>query len=718
MPVITNFGDSNTTGNTTLQGNLTVQGAYTQFYGNLLAGSSTVGIGNAAVPFSNLYVSSANVTGLVNSTSIIATTIQTQGNIVASNALITPSVYITSANASGLVNMFSLSVTSNMGIGMAPVASNALNVQGNMFVTNNITSLVLYTTSANILGISNTLILNASNIGVGTQPFGNALSVQGNVYVSNSVTSTNITATNYLNATTTNTTSLFVSSAFNIGSTTGANLTVTGNIWISNSLTATNIYTTNANVTTINASVANITTLNTVSLSYLNLNVTTLNTVSIYGQSGCVGINTSTNLGATLQVQGNVYASNALTGTNLIVSGTIYYNEDLFKRGPYLTPSVANAATIQAWISATCNAASQPTKSWWATSSLPAFGNVAPVGKLDNDSTGGFSGSVLLPDGRVLFVPQNNSNIGFFTPATGVFSNVVVPAIAGAAVVYNKFRCGVLVPNGNVVFIPWNNSNVGLYNPVANVYSNIQVGASGGTFRFSGGVLSPTGNVVMIPSGCANIGVFNPTTLAMTNVGPIAGAGLSLFGTGTLLPNGNVVMTPYSGSGNIGMYNTYSLSATGFTNVGPINGSGHCWETAVLAPNGNVIFAPSYLTSNIVVYNPTFVSNPIAAGGYSNIQIGVPFTLPGAFQGGTLLPSGNIIFSPATSANVGMFDPATLTYSNSSAVTSFLSKYLGCTLVPDGRVVFCPYQTANVGVLNTMVPAGKEFCMSPFFNKF
>jgi len=89
-----------------------------------------------------------------------------------------------------------------------------------------------------------------------------------------------------------------------------------------------------------------------------------LNTLSIYGQSGSVGINTSGPVGGpALQVLGNVFASNALTGANLIVSGSIYYNEDLFKRGPYLAPSVANAAIIQAWISATCNAASQPTKS-------------------------------------------------------------------------------------------------------------------------------------------------------------------------------------------------------------------------------------------------------------------------------------------------------------------------------------------------------------------
>jgi hypothetical protein len=713
MPIITNFGDSNTTGNTTLQQNLIVQGAFSQFYGNILASSSTVGIGNVTVPFSNIFATNANITS-VNTTTLVATTMQA-ANVTASNALTTTNVFVTRSNVSGVQNVFSFVVTSNVGIGMNPSA-NALSVQGNAYVSNTVTAQNVFTVTANIVQTCNTYVLNASNIGIGTSPFGNALSVQGNVYVSNSIVTPNITSLNYINATTTNTTSLIITSSFNIGGAAGANLTVTGNIWVSNALTATNVFTTNINATSINTTSANITTLNTVSLNFSTLNVTTLNTVSIYGQSGSVGINTSTNLGATLQVQGNVYASNALTGTNLIVSGTIYYNEDLFKRGPYLTPSAANASTIQAWISATCNAASQPSKSWWATSPDPVYGNISS----GPNGSSAFAGSILLPDGRVLFVPCNSSNVGFFTPATGVYSNVSVPGITAAT---NKFRGGVLVPNGNVVFIPHNTSNVGLYNPVANIYSNIQVGAAaaGSGLRFSGGVLSPTGNVVMIPRDSANIGIFNPITLAMTNVGPIAGQGLRLFGDGTLLPNGNVVMSPYAfaggaGPANIGMYNTASFSTTAYINVGQLVATGcTSYETTVLTPNGNVLFFPSTGSSNIVVYNPTYVSNPLPSGGMSNIQMGSALS----FLGGTLLPSGTIVTCPHNTDYVGAVDPITLTFSTSSYVAqNGGGKFAGCTLIPDGRVVFCPYAYTNVGIINTMVPAPREFCMSPYFNKF
>jgi hypothetical protein len=62
-----------------------------------------------------------------------------------------------------------------------------------------------------------------------------------------------------------------------------------------------------------------------------------------------------------------------------------------------------------------------------------------------------------------------------------------------------------------------------------------------------------------------------------------------------------------------------------------------------------------------------------------------------------------------------MFDPVTLTYSNAARCGA---NFNAATLIPDGRVVFMPSGSANVGVLNTMVPASREFCLSPFFNKY
>jgi hypothetical protein len=669
----------------------------------------------------------------------LGASLQVGGNLYASNALSAPTVIATvSMNAvtSNTASIFGpLGV---VGVNQVPAALGAsLQVGGNVYVTAAVSTPNITATTMNITSVLNTQAIFSSTglLGINTSNPTSNLHIQGNLYASNSLSAPNVFATTSLNVSTLNTTSIYSKTGF-----LGINTAVpTATLHIEG-----NLYATSINALSINAFTYNVTIMNTTAIfgtygilgvdgppigSALDItgnlyasnaltspsiisttaNITTLNTTSLYFSTGAtVGINT-TATGASLMIGGNLYASNALTATNIIATGTLYYGEDLFKRGPYLTANLANASTIQAWISATCNASSRPTKSWWATSPTPVYGNIAsgPTGSTD------YGSSVLLPDGRVLFVPRFSSTVGFFNPASGLFSTV---SPAGLSAVHGEFRSCVLAPNGNVIFIPYGSSNVGVFNPVSYSYSNIVVGAQPGNQTFQGGVIGPTGNIIMIPRNSANIGVFNPTSLTLTNVGPIAGQSLQLFGCGTLLPNGNVVMSPLN-SQNIGMYNSMSLLPSGFTNVGPVASSGS-WEAATLAPNGNVVFAPS-TSLNVMVYNPSFVSSPIGAGGFSNLTIGAQGGTY-SFAGSTLLPSGNIVFSPFGASNVGMFDPLStpFRYSNCARVSTQTTKFMGCTLIPDGRVVFSPYNSTNVGVLNTMVPVDPAFCLSPYFNKF
>ena len=670
----------------------------------------------------------------MNTASASGTSLYVQGNLYASNALSSPNIVTTNINATTLNPLSLVTQTGFLSVNAASASGTALYVTGNLYASNAISTPLLSAPTVNTTTLNALSIFGQSGfVGVGTNvPSGTSLYVLGNLYASNAVTATNVSAS-LINATTINLLSLVTQTGFlavNAASASGTSLYVQGNIYASNA-----IY--------------------TPSLAVPVANITTLNTVSISGQAGFVAVNTSSASGTSLYVQGNIYASNAISapllsaptvntstlnalsifgqsgfvgvnttapsGTALYVAGNLYtsttiqYGEDLNKRAPFLAPSTANSAAIINWISATCNAADQPTASWWATSPVPAYGNVATGPR----GAGDYAGSVLLPDGRVLFVPASASNVGFYNPRTLLFSTVSPAGLTG---VTNKFRGGVLCPNGNVAFIPYAISNVGLFNPMTYVYSNIAVGANtvtaGNQLRFQGGVLSPTGNVIMIPRDSANIGVFNPTTLTMTNVGPIYGGGASLFGAGVLLPNGNVVMSTLNGGqgANIGMYNSYSLSATGYTNVGPIATTG-TWETACLAPNGNVVFIPA-TSSNVVVYNPAVVTSPLAGTAFTNIAAEARSGGTWAFYGAALLPSGNIICVPSDSQNVGMIDPLSLTYSNSTAVGGPITKFFGGTLTVSGQVVFTPASSANVGIVNTMVPAPQEFCMNPLFNKF
>jgi hypothetical protein len=603
MPIITNFGDTNTTGNVILSQNLTVQGSFATFYGSILTGSGTSTIGNVANPFPNLYATSANISN-INTNSIFS--------------------------ASGL-----------LGIGTTnPNAS--LHVQGNIFASNafQVTNLV-----GNLMSfqLANVVTLNvasiAAGVGIGTtNPQGATLYVSGNLFAQN------------VNTATLNATSIFAPSGFlGIGTNapSGTSLFVSGNIYVTNAITVTNLFVTTANIATINA-------------------------VSFTTPSAFTGPSIGFTLANSLTI------SNTVTTTN-VVTGTITYNEDLYKRGPYLLPSQANAAAIQTWISATCNASSQPAKSWWATSALPVSANIA--------TTGGsyFFGSVLLPDGRVMFCPFSGGVVGFYTPTTGLYSTVPF----GTA---TSYRGGVLTPTGNVVMLPWGgNANASVFNPISYLSSNISLNR-GNNPQIQGGVLLPNGNVIGNTNGGSNVITINPTTFLCSNVTPI---NTSPGGGAVLLPNGNVFL-----NGNNGNASVYNYLNGNFTNVaiGPSS-----YQSAVLAPNGNVIGLP-WNGGNVISCNPLQFT-------VSNIPTNV------SMIGGCLLPSGNIICAPSGfGPNIGMVDPINLTYSNIPASMGFMA---GCTLLPSGQVVFTPATaSANVGILNTMTPAPIEFCLGPYLNKF
>lgn len=601
MPIITNFGDTNTTGNVTLSQNLTVQGSYALFYGSLIPGLGTSTLGNVTNPFSNLYVTNANISN-INTTSLFGT--------------------------AGF-------------IGIGTTNPNAtLHVQGNIFASNafQMTNLIGNLASFQMVNATTINVITiASGVGIGTtNPQGAALYVNGNLFAQS------------VNTVTLNATSIFTPTGFiGIGTSapSGTSLFISGNMFVTNALTVTNLFTTTANITTVNAS--------------------SFNTQQFNGPS------------AAFTLTSNLVVSNAIV-TNNLVTGTITYNEDLYKRGPYLLPSQANASTIQGWISATCNAASQP-MSWWSTSQVPVSANVSTAGGKR------FFGSVFLPDGRVMFCPFSGGQVGFYTPTTQLFS--IVPLGDGTT-----YRGGVLTPSGNVVMLPYGgNANAAVFNPISYLSSNILLNRASNP-NIQGGVLLPNGNVIGNINGGSNVITINPTTFLCSNVSPTSS---TLSGGAVLLPNGNVFLG--GGNSNAGIYNYLNGN---FTNVyvGP-----SLYQSVVLSTNGNVIGLP-FNGGNVISCNPSIFT-------VSNISTNA------SFLGGCLLPSGNIICAPSGfGPNIGMVDPINLTYSN---VPASMGSMAGCTLLPSGQVVFAPGAVgANVGILNTITPVPPEFCLGPYFNKF
>jgi hypothetical protein len=306
----------------------------------------------------------------------------------------------------------------------------------------------------------------------------------------------------------------------------------------------------------------------------------------------------------------------------------------------------------------------------------------------------GFTASVLLPDSRVCFVPGASSNIGVYNTKARVLS-VIVPL---GDLVTGGYAAGVLMPNGNALFVPSTNSNVGMYNPISKTFSNYCY-ATG----FNNGILTQNGNVLMT-SASSNIGILNPNTSPPRVSNIVAAAATSAV----ILPNGNVICSPQGSVGvtsNIIEFDPVTLT---YSNTATVSSGAFTFGGAVLAPNGNVILAPTF--SSVGVYNPTTKVLSTVAISASSIT--------GTFNTGTLLPTGNIIFYPSYAcSNIGMFDPASLTYSNLADTGIRNSSVVGGTLTPAGQVVLVP-RTQNVSVVDTVCPAPYEFCMSPFFNKF
>jgi hypothetical protein len=411
------------------------------------------------------------------------------------------------------------------------------------------------------------------------------------------------------------------------------------------------------------------------------------------------------------------------------VVGAITYNEDLTKQAPYLRPSTANAATILAWISATCNVTGKG--SFWSATTLPSVSivdiqlktNLTGVFGLKNTPTGPYSCGILLPSGDATFIPslatadkaqvlygissQNFPGLGSFTYSTPAMTNSY------------KLLYGVLSPTGRIVAV--SNSNPGY---IVSIDVNTTVTTvplnSPYTTGCGGCVLGPDSSVIIIPAYTSTLRAivsYNDFTNSLTTKRTITDGTFTQdgeFAGGVLLPNGHIVFIPYSNS----FICAYDPITDTFVN-------GSFWSTSgynggVLTPSGSVVCVPysSDVTSRIGIYTPatsstsaTFTTVATNAGQY-------------AFCGGCLLPTGNIILAPYASTNIGMFSPSTLTYTTLVNISAFHAtggpQCRGCVLRPDGKVVFVinNYTTKRILILNMNTPAPKEMCLSPFFNKF
>ena len=395
--------------------------------------------------------------------------------------------------------------------------------------------------------------------------------------------------------------------------------------------------------------------------------------------NGNVGIGTTTPV-APLHVIGNARVAGEQTVTDLDITG---YNYAPVSSAPHVAFSAATSNVFLRWLHRTTSAVSG---SWWQTPATPIYSTIGGM-----PGSNSFEGGVLLPDGRVVFVPRDAGAIGIFNPATNTYSTI------GNLPGTGKFVGGVLLPDGRVVFVPWNATAIGIFNPSTNIYSTIgDVGAA--TLKYYGGVLLPNGQVVFVPNNGTTIGIFNPATNVFSTIGGMPG-GFAYAG-GVLLPDGRVLFVP-NGATTIGIFNPVTNS---YSTIGDMPGNA-AYQGGVLIPDGRVVFVPRNATT-IGIFNP--VTNT-----YSTIG-----GMPGAnsYVGGVLLPDGRVLFVPGSDTTIAIFNPTTNAYSTIASGTSNFA-YFGGVLLPDGRVVFVPGNATTIGILSGFAAPPRELCYHPCFNK-
>lgn len=453
----------------------------------------------------------------------------------------------------------------------------------------------------------------------------------------------------------------------------------------------------------------------------------------IYYVSGNVGIGTSTPT-TRLEVAGTVKATsfqgdgsrltNLPTTSPWITSGTDIYNSNIgtvgnigigttlpqyglhviglfsapstIESGPYMpiNSNVSYASNdFRTWLRQTTSTLKN---SWWESTTKKAYTELS----VSTTTSNGYKGGVLIPDGRIVYVPYASTTIILFNPSTNTHTNALTIPAQGFA--YNG---GVLLPDGRVMFVPYQATTVAVFNPITFSYTTITNQTLSGSSSYAGGVLLPNGKVLLVPYSTQNIGIFDPSTNQFSTITDFTVYGGGMFLGGVLLPDGRVVFVPYNGT-YVGVYNPHTNTFTSSNSIATTPSG--AYYGGVLMPDGNVLFIP-YYCSFTGLYNPNTNTYTTLTGAGSTGAF--------AYAGGVLLPDGNVIYVPCNTSTISYFDTTTYSlqvYSNISAPGA--NDYYGGLLLPDGRVVFLSYGF-KTGLVNGFPAPPFEMCYHPCLTK-
>jgi len=283
------------------------------------------------------------------------------------------------------------------------------------------------------------------------------------------------------------------------------------------------------------------------------MSITTIANNAITYSNGNFGIGVTNPTSDSLSLPGGTEIKGSVTCDSVALSGA------------FTKLTTGTQEEFKSWVQSITDDAKE---NWWSKAAVPRYLESTYTGTTlngSNTNTTKYAGGVLLPDGRVVFVPSSSNKLGIYAPSSDTFTETTYTGttLNGSNTNTVKYFGGVLLPDGRVVFVPQNSNKLGIYAPSSDTFTETTYtgttldGSNTDTYKYAGGVLIPDGRVVFVTQAYNKSGIYNPTADTYTET---TYTSTKLDGTttgdkyhgGVLLPDGRVVFVP-SGSNKLGI---------------------------------------------------------------------------------------------------------------------------------------------------------------------
>jgi hypothetical protein len=247
---------------------------------------------------------------------------------------------------------------------------------------------------------------------------------------------------------------------------------------------------------------------------------------------------------------------------------------------------------------------------------------ISSVKTLEGFSLGSFRGGVLLKSGKIFCTPHDSISAQVYD-----LSTESIETFPTSFTEQGSFYGSVLLPDGKVFSAGFNRSHFGLFDCDSMSYTDIGTILVQGAF--AGCVLTADNKVVCVPYNESRIAIYDPVSNTVTYGPPIFTIPKSFSG-GVLLPNGKVLLVSYNSPSCVVDCTYWEVQFFPYT---------YKFSGGILLPDGTIFCVP--------VEDIAVILNPVSL---TSIEVDFSFSGKSPYISGTLLNTGSILLAPASTS--------------------------------------------------------------------